>query len=212
MPTSEYRDSRGNRLPSVTQVLSSTWSSGEALIAWANREGLQGRDFRAKRDEAAAIGTVAHEIVLSRIGGPPTVLERHDRKIVGLARIPAHHAAEWTANHTVEAIMVEQAIIHKKMGYGGTPDWYGTVDGVKTLIDIKTSAGVYTQHWVQLAAYKLALEELGHTVERIAVLHLPRKLSAAAKYLEGKPDLTEHYEDAWRLCLNLYNLKLKIGE
>lgn len=212
MPTTKYHDKRGNRLPSVTQILSATWSSGDALIAWANREGLQGRSHTQKRDEAANIGTVAHEIVLARIGGPPTMLERFEPAVVSAARIPAHHAAEWIESHEIVPTLVETPIIHHKAGYGGTPDWYGEIDGVKTLIDIKTSSGIYARHWVQLAAYKIALEEHGHQVDRIAVLHLPRKLSGRAKYEGANDDLVAHYEAAWRLCLDLYRVKLTIGE
>lgn len=211
MPTSIYLDKRGHRLPSVTQVLGASWSKGDALIAWANREGLEGRLHTAARDAAATTGTIAHELVLSRMGGPAPDLAGYDPTDIKTARIPEHHSLGWLEEHEVEGIVVEQPLSSGKLGYGGTPDWYGILDGVPTVLDIKTSSGVYTSHFVQCSAYAALLEDAGHRVERIAVLHLPRTLSGHARTHIQEGEKLGRTREGWEAVLRLYQIQVIIG-
>ena len=211
MPTQPYLDKRGNRLPSVTQILSASWPKGDALIAWANREGLAGRDHTKARDDAAMTGTIAHEIILARMGGPASDLDAYDMAAVKKARIPAHHASGWLEGVELEPLIVEQPLISTKMGYAGTPDWYGKLNGVPTVLDIKTSSGIYASHYVQCAAYAALLEEAGHKVEQVAILHLPRTLAGAARLHIGGGDKLNKYREAWDAVFNLYQINLIIG-
>ena len=57
-----YRSPFGDIVPSVTTVLSIL--NKPALVKWANNLGLQGIDSSKYTDEKAAIGTLAHEMVL----------------------------------------------------------------------------------------------------------------------------------------------------
>jgi CRISPR/Cas system-associated exonuclease Cas4 (RecB family) len=212
MPTTVYRNKRGDRLPSVTQVLSASWSKGEALIQWANREGLQGRKYTDTRDVAATTGTIAHALVLARMGGPQADVRQYSLDEVRAAKIPAHHASDWLDGRSVEAIVVEEPLVSSKLGFGGTPDWYGILDGKRTLLDIKTSARIYPVHYVQLAAYALLLDEAGHKVDRVGILHLPKLFSGHARdeYVpEG--DKLDRFRQAWDACFSLYKIQNIVG-
>lgn len=57
---------------------------------------------------------------------------------------------------------------------GGTLDCYALVDGVPMVLDFKTTARVYDNHLIQVAAYRAMLEELGYAVEAAGVVPLPR--------------------------------------
>ena len=62
MPTSDYRDSKGKRLPGTTTVINRFKDSG-GLIYWAWDQGRQGLDFRQTRDKAAEAGTITHLMI-----------------------------------------------------------------------------------------------------------------------------------------------------
>ena len=211
MPTSPYYDSSGKRLPSVTQILSASWSKGDALIEWANREGLAGRSHTAARDIAADAGTASHSLVLGRMGGPAGVTEGMSADAMRKAQAAVYHAAPWLASVTIEPHIVEKPLVSDSLGYGGTPDWYGIIDGKHVVVDIKTGKSIYPQHWVQLSAYTLLLRGLGHTVDETMIVHLPTTLSGhvKTKSMSGEELLT-HIE-AWHAVHALYNLQLTTG-
>ena len=63
-----YRNKNGDKLQSVTTVLSRFKESG-GLIHWAWQLGMEGKDYRKVRDEAADAGTIAHLMVEADIRG-----------------------------------------------------------------------------------------------------------------------------------------------
>ena len=211
MPTSRYEDKRGNRLPSVTQILGLVWSK-PALISWAHSEGLKGRPLNKTRDDAAASGSAAHELILSRIGGPKPILDSYTHSAIKEARISDHHAVSWIDEHEFEPVLVEQPLVSSKLGFGGTPDWYGLVDGVPTVLDIKTSKRVYPDHFVQAAAYAMLLKEAGHKVEALAVLQSPRAIKGQANHFtKTGSEMIDPFTRGFELALELYNLRNMIG-
>ena len=151
MPTSDYRNGNGDRLPSVTQILGLTWPN-PGLIEWANREGLAGRSHTIVRDRMGKIGTLAHALVFAEIGGPelsPPDEREYPADIQQAAKIPLYHARNWFEGREWDAILVERPLIHARYGYGGTPDWYGMLDGKLTVLDLKTGRNS-PGHGVQL--------------------------------------------------------------
>ena len=86
----------------------------------------------------------------------------------------------------------------KKHGYAGTLDIIGTVNGKGVwIIDVKTGKGIYPEAWLQLSAYKAALEEEGQEVDEIAVLLL--KENGKYVFEKGEPNL-----EAFLACKTLW--------
>jgi len=46
------------------------------------------------------------------------------------------------------------------------------IDGVLTLLDIKTAKAIYPEVWYQLAGYDILLKEHGHECEQYQILRL----------------------------------------
>ena len=68
---------------------------------------------------------------------------------------------------------VEQPLADSVLGFAGTPDVAGTMRGVETVIDVKTSVAMPPGTGVQLAAYKMLLRSNGYPVPvRRAGVHL----------------------------------------
>jgi hypothetical protein len=81
--------------------------------------------------------------------------------------------AKFRQEHDVHWELIEYADYHPELRYAGTIDRYGLVDGIKTLIDIKTTYTVYRSLCgASLNLYRLILEARDKQVERLLILHL----------------------------------------
>lgn len=101
--------------------------------------------------------------------------------ITGRAEIEGEYApylqayAAFRREHEVLWEMTEKAMYHPELLYAGTIDRYGLVDGVRVLVDIKTTYAVHKPlcH-ASLNLYRMILEARGCTVERLLILHLKK--------------------------------------
>lgn len=77
---------------------------------------------------------------------------------------------KFCAEHRVEWEWIEAPKHHPTLGYAGTPDRIGKVNGLLAVVDIKTTAALYPSVGPQLAAYAaLSDPQLGFLMKRIAV-------------------------------------------
>lgn len=148
----------GERYPSVTTILGVIDKSGP-LMAWAVKETLEGRDYKATRDTAATRGTSVHDAleVLAKTGKPPALGDFPDED-QGYVRA----LCAWWLDHSPEPKMVEQIIASKRCRFAGKFDLVADIQGMPHLIDLKTSKRVYEAHHLQIAGYRLALAECGY--------------------------------------------------
>lgn len=99
----------------------------------------------------------------------------------GTAEISDDYAPYLTAyaafrrEHEVEWELIEHPDYHPVHGYAGTIDRYGTVDGYRTLVDLKTTYTVYKPLCgASLNLYRLILEARQKAVERLLIVHLKK--------------------------------------
>lgn len=153
-----YRTKDGTRVPGVTTLLGRFKESGP-LLQWAFKQGQSGaRSLYEKRDEAAEVGSVVHDIVEAEIHGrdvPTYPLEMAERVQSALS---AWH--RWRDANRMEIVATEVPYVSEVHRFGGTLDAVAREpDGRLVLLDWKTSNGVYTDYLLQLAAYKLLWDE-----------------------------------------------------
>ena len=83
--------------------------------------------------------------------------------------------AAFLREHEVEWELIEPSDYHPAHGYAGTIDRYGTVDGIRTLADLKTTYTVYKPLCgASLNLYRLMLEARSKDVQQLAILHLKK--------------------------------------
>lgn len=83
--------------------------------------------------------------------------------------------AAFLREHEVEWELVEHSDYSAEHGYAGTIDRYGKVDGLHTLLDIKTTYTVYKPLCsASLNLYRIMLEGRQKPVERLMILHLKK--------------------------------------
>jgi hypothetical protein len=145
-----------------------------------------------ERDAKAALGTAVHE--LAAAGRRPEdvpdglTIRRDGAAIevdgVAVRRRLAHYL-DWLAVSGAEPLLRERQVWHLGIGYAGTFDLVARMrDGSLWMVDLKTGAGTYAEHLLQLLAYLMAefvgeegtIDEaataLLHEVSGMAVLHL----------------------------------------
>lgn len=146
----------GDRLPSVSELCRFIARETYADVAQYNL------------DRAAERGTLVHKAC--------EALDVYGRAEVDEAVAGYVNAyAMFRRDHVVEWRMVEKSLHHPADRYAGTIDRYGTLDGVETLLDIKTSYTVHKRLAVaQLNLYRRMLEANGVQPDRLVILHLQR--------------------------------------
>lgn len=194
-----YRNPQsGERYPSITSILKMADKSGLAqwasdmAIGWAvnnwhllgsrsSEDAYRSGRFRWKdvRDERAEVGTGVHEYIEAEHTNSWSFpeLDAEQRLII----------AEWrkfNEEHEVVPILSEFTVFDPESKSMGTADGYWSIDGIRTLIDIKTSRNHWPEHDYQLSALWHAPwwlietsdmvweERYAEQIESVAILHL----------------------------------------
>jgi hypothetical protein len=138
--------------------------------------------------EAGYIGSSMHKWVEGHIeaqmpapmphwGAPTGPLPEHLAVRAGVEAF-----LEWEGEAKPQYLASERKVLSREHRFVGTLDLLAELDGKRTLIDIKSSNRIYAEHWLQTAAYQVALEEEdGEAVEQRAILHLPKVPGKKAK-------------------------------
>jgi hypothetical protein len=203
MPTAIYRLKDGFRVPSVTTVNSIGKESG-GLIHWAWNLGMEGRDYRKVRDDAAESGNVGHALVEAAITGKEPVFPTDGAAALGMQAFEAYK--HWQSQSRIKWTDTELALVSEKYKFGGTIDAIGVEQGANTYCvgDWKTG-GLYPEHLCQMAAYGRLFEEAtGHAV---GSYHLCRFNRDTGDFAHA---YFQNLDDAWEAFLlkrRLYDLQ-----
>lgn len=152
--------------------------------------------YRAKSKEAMSIGTAVHEAIQNWIESegrmqPEEIADEQIRR--GLESF-----LTWGTQHDIEIVSYEQVVSDNKT-YAGRFDLLAHVDGKLTLIDFKTSTGIWPEYWLQVAGYADCLVD----VDMVAILRIDKE-TGEIEY-QDRLDWFKHAE-AFRLLANFYNL------
>jgi len=205
-PHQRYRLRDGAEVPGVTTVLGVL--NKPALVTWANRMGLRGIDTGRYVDELATIGTLAHAIIIHSLGGPEPDFADHTANQRALAENAVLSFTAWRRGREMETVLAEVPLVSERYAYGGTPDWYGLVDGRRVLLDFKTGKAIYDEHLYQVAAYRGLLVENWHGVDEVRVLQVGRD---EGEGFSERVILGSAIESYWRVFLAALRVRAAIA-
>lgn len=143
--------------------------------------------------EAGYIGSSVHKWIEERV----------EKKIAGRDveyTLPDHSAVragveaflDWEIEAGPRYIASERKVYSREHRFVGTLDMLAEIDGKLSIVDLKTSNRIYAEHWLQTAAYQIAVEEEdGIEVAQRVILHLPKVPGKKAK----AHSTVEHQED-----------------
>lgn len=202
-----YYAADGKRIPGVTTVLGEL--AKPQLVGWANRLGLQGIDSNKYSDEAKLIGTLAHHLIQHQFSGETPDTSDFSANQIARANNAVAAFRAWLKGKKLEPILIEAQFVSEEFRFGGTVDCLGWLDGTMTLIDYKTSSGIYEDHVFQVGGYWRLLVEHGHEIKGARILHLPRNEEEgfSEKVLTGQQVL--HGWQVFEHALAIYQLRKK---
>mgnify|MGYP003678914640 FL=1 len=180
MPTIEYIVNK-KKVPGVTTILS-RFKLSTPLIIWANRLGLEGKDYFKELNKAGDIGTELHNLAELHIKN-----EHYDLPEDETVRNCFNQFLDWWDKSNYQVTWTEKPYASKKLFYGGCPDLL--VNG-NTLIDFKTSKGIYLDYLIQLSAYAALIKEVdGIEIEQAIIVRFPKDNDTTEFATFSKADL-----------------------
>jgi hypothetical protein len=101
-------------------------------------------------NDAAELGTAIHEWVQAEVTGTTPYPDVDNQPAAFWEMVAAWDA--FAKGKEIVPHFTETTVWNEEKGYAGTADGMWIIDGRYTLLDLKTSRGLYTSTWMQLAA------------------------------------------------------------
>ncbi len=198
----QYMLNTGDPAPGVTTILSVL--AKPFLVKWANNLGLKGIDSTKYKDKMADIGTITHLLILAEFTRKHPDFSEYANADIEQANQCFAKFKVWETAHKCEPLIVETPMASDIYGYGGTPDFIGKVNGELELIDFKTSNAIYTDNFLQIAAYRQLAKERGLDIKQARIIRVGKE---AGQGFEDR--LITCFDDEFETflhCLGIYNL------
>ena len=205
-----YKLKNGKRVCGVTTITGVL--DKPALKYWANQLGLEGIKVQEYVDDLASIGTLAHYMIECHIKKIKPNLDNSSKNQIDSAENSFLKFLEWEKQHRIEFIASEMQLVSEKYKYGGTIDIYCILDGIYTLLDIKTCKGLYPDQDLQVGGgYFPLLVENGKKVDQAVIVRVGRSdnegLNAEHRVI---PNLST-YHKMFLLCQQIYEVKKQLS-
>jgi hypothetical protein len=211
----QYRLADGTRVPGVTTI---TGQLAKHLEGWIVKLERSGTDYYEYMRTVANIGTAAHAMMAAHFAGAEPDLDMFTKEEIDKAENGFLKLQFWFEKHEVTPMFCEVPMVSEMMRYGGTPDFYGSIDGLWTVLDLKTSdSGIYLENLIQLMGYALLLDEECHPVDQMIVLRVGKTESQSpeVKVVKWESDEADLLASMWDQLLEIYKdtkiLKKKLG-
>ena len=200
-----HYDIDGDKLPSVTTILSATQSPEKkaSLEAWKLKMGDKAAD--EIRDTAAARGTAMH-----------TYLEHYLDGTGYKDLTPLGRQAETMANRIIESglgdleeVWGQEVTLYYPDLYAGATDLVGIYNGAESIVDYKQTNKPKRREWiedyfVQLAAYAMAHNQVYDTKIQSGVILMCTKDYLFQKFEVSGREFVKHQHAFLRKCDQYY--------
>jgi len=197
-----YKLKDKTRVPGATTI-TGMLDKGNALIHWAWKLGCDGIDYRKFADDKAAIGTLAHDMIVSHLTGEETDFSDYSKNQIDQAENSCLSYYEWEKGKEISVLFAEKPLVSEEYKYGGTADIVAVIDGTLTLLDLKTGSAIYPEMAIQLAAYNQLLIESAVFAQSHQILRIGRSEDEG---FEVKQYGKNQMDAAWEIFENLINI------
>jgi len=206
-PTKEHP--KGQIVAGVTTIVDIL--NKPALVPWANRMGLQGIDTRKYVDDKAAIGTLAHTMIIAHLTGKEADTSDYSKNQIDAAENACLSFFAWQEKHKLKILAAEQPLVSEIYKFGGIYDIWGMLDGALELIDLKTGNGIWEEHYYQVAGgYLILLDEQNRHIDQVRILNVPRSEDENFAEVVLSQKMMQLCKEMFLDCLSIYNRKKEV--
>lgn len=180
-----YKESEDRYVPSVTWI-SSFYPKGIAFYKWLADKGWA--EAESLKVAAGDKGSKVHRAIENLLSGKEIKMtDKYVNFTTGLEEELSVEEYEcilsfydWYQEYKPKIIGFEQVIFDDHYGYAGTVDIIAEINGVKTIVDIKTSQSIWPEMELQVSAYSHTLN-----IDNRAILQVNYRLNKKKyKYTE----------------------------
>lgn len=157
---------------------------------------------RKKKESAGTKGTEVHAII-------EEIVKKAIEENKGCVTLALHENAQvnhfltWARDNKVKFLESEKRVYSEEHWYAGTLDLVFEMDGKRWIGDVKTSSGIYNEHFFQMGGYEIALEEMGcDKVDGYLVINLKKDGTFDLKMAENR----EINKEAFKHALGLHKI------
>ena len=130
---------------------------------------------RNASDQAKSLGTLVHEWIESYINAKLNGKSEPDWPVNEDAHESIIEFLDWEESNDVEWGASEVIVYHPNVHFAGTYDALARVNGRITVVEFKTSSGIYPAHKLQVSAYLRAEEAYrGREIDGFSILRIPK--------------------------------------
>jgi len=156
------------RFASITTIIGKMIPKDQYLDKWKAKNW----NWRELRDNAALVGSIMHQRILQDyseamielpnlkgvLDWPPGIEEELEARDKSWERLGLD----------IKEAYVEKTVVIREPGSeaAGTADMIGTIEGFRSILDLKSSSRIYDSQRIQIAAYALGAEAEGEKIER----------------------------------------------
>ena len=201
-----YKTGEDEYAPSVTFILES-YPKGPNFAQWLKDVG---NNAKMIAERAAESGSKVHNAIESLIAGNELIWDDsryNETEWLGILRF--YDFFTWKRP---EVLGCEIQVVSAARTYAGTCDLVCKFDGEAWLLDHKFANAIYPTYYLQLAAYRAALEERGVKIDRMGVLHLKAATRGRGKYIQGNGWKIEEPDKSYEHLLKVFNSVLQIHQ
>lgn len=181
------------------------------LVKWANKIGLQGIKVDEYVNEKAKVGELIHKIIQSRLLKQPLDVNGYSDEELRVAEKAFFRYVEWEKQHIIENVEIEKELFSDTYKYMGRLDVYCKLDGLWTIIDIKTSKSVNIEQEVQVSSYEQLVRENNLKVDRVMIINTGKEDNSNLQVVEVTQDKVSKYFKLFKLLVDVYYVKKEIG-
>lgn len=114
---------------------------------------------RRKKEDAGTKGTDIHKEIEIIIKGA-IAMDGYLPADIQRGKLQIQNFLSWAKENNVKFLASEKQVYNLEYWYAGTLDFLCQIGGKIYLGDVKTSSGIWPEHWLQTSAYQLALESM----------------------------------------------------
>jgi hypothetical protein len=206
-PHQKYFLKDGTEVDGTTRAL--VYIPKPALVHWGAKLGREGKSPDKELKTAGRIGTIAHFLCQCDLLGWEPDLSDCDGDEVKSAQVAFGAYRTWFAQSGLRPVAVEMQLVSECYRFGGTIDLIGLDENEDlTLVDFKTSNGLYESYDFQVAAYATLFEE---NFRRLPIRNLLLVRMDKTKGVHQTRQLTS-WKRQWEVYVALLRLAKRIKD